>query len=98
MTSRGYMPVSGSTDWATPAALFDALDREFGPFDLDPCGAREHHYSAYVIHHRGGLFYDGSCPAPGAAGSTSTRPTGGSTRAGSRRRWPRWRRATRTAW
>ena len=63
MTSRGYMPVANTTDWATPPALFDALDREFGPFDLDPCGAREHHYSAYVIHHRGGLFYDGSCPA-----------------------------------
>ena len=60
---RGYMPIANTTDWATPPALFDALDREFGPFDLDPCGAREHHYSAYTIHSRGGLFYDGSCPA-----------------------------------
>lgn len=60
---RGYMPVAQRHDWATPPALFDALDQEFGPFDLDPCGQREHHYTAYTIHARGGLFYDGSCPA-----------------------------------
>jgi len=57
------MKVALTTDWATPEALFDALDAEFGPFDLDPCGQREHHYSAYRIHSRGGVFYDGSCPA-----------------------------------
>jgi site-specific DNA-methyltransferase (adenine-specific) len=50
-------------DWATPADLFDQLDREFGPFDLDPCGQREAHYSAYQIEHRGGLCYDGSTKA-----------------------------------
>ncbi len=24
-------------EWATPKALYEALDAEFGPFDLDPC-------------------------------------------------------------
>ena len=28
---------SQSDDWATPTWLFETLDREFGPFTLDPC-------------------------------------------------------------
>jgi len=62
-SGRAYMPLAARDDWATPPELFDKLDREFGPFDLDPCGQREHHYTAHTIHARGGLFYDGSCPA-----------------------------------
>jgi len=57
------MPASKNLDWGTPRALFDALDAEFGPFDLDPCGQREVHYTAYRIHSRGGRFFDGSCAA-----------------------------------
>lgn len=83
------MPVAQRHDWATPPPLFDALDREFGPFDLDPCGQREHHYSAFVIHSRGGLFYDGSCPAmdgltqPWRCRAAYVNPPYG-------REWPRW--------
>lgn len=29
----------GNSGWQTPAATFDALAAEFGPFDLDPAGA-----------------------------------------------------------
>jgi len=32
---------SAHCDWATPQALFDALDAEFGPFTLDPCASSE---------------------------------------------------------
>ena len=28
---------SRSDEWATPLSLFESLDREFGPFTLDPC-------------------------------------------------------------
>ncbi len=31
----------GNTGWQTPAAVFGALDAEFGPFDLEPAGAHE---------------------------------------------------------
>lgn len=57
-----YQNLSTSMDWHTPPELFDQLDREFGPFDLDPCGSKEHHYSAHKIYQRGGLFFDGTCP------------------------------------
>ena len=30
-----YMPRATRDDWGTPQALFDALNDEFGPFDLD---------------------------------------------------------------
>lgn len=60
---RAYMPVSISTDWATPKKLFDDLDAEFGPFTLDPCGSREHHYSAFRVVSNGGHFYDGTTEA-----------------------------------
>lgn len=59
---RAYMPQAKTTDYETPHDLFDQLDQEFGPFDLDPCGQRETHYSAWKITHRGGLCYDGSTP------------------------------------
>lgn len=32
---------SVSDEWATPQDVFDALDREFGPFTLDPCATPE---------------------------------------------------------
>lgn len=59
---RGYMASSKSTEWQTPKDLFDALWEEFGGFDLDPCGQREHHYTAWKITSQGGGFYDGSVP------------------------------------
>lgn len=54
------MPQAATTDWATPKETFDALWDEFGPFDLDPCGQKEVHYSAWRIVQRGGRCYDGS--------------------------------------
>jgi site-specific DNA-methyltransferase (adenine-specific) len=32
---------SKTGEWATPQALFDKLNEEFGPFDLDPCATIE---------------------------------------------------------
>ena len=61
-SQRAYMPVAQTTDWATPTALMDQIWAEFKP-DLDPCGAREHHYSAWLIEHHGGRFMDGSTEA-----------------------------------
>jgi len=62
--ARGYMPPASSTDWATPQDLFDALQLEFGPFDLDPCGSPALHYATHVIAELGeGGYYDGSEPA-----------------------------------
>ena len=58
---RAYMPQSKATDWETPPELFDALDREFGPFMLDPA-CKHYQYSAWTIYNRGGWrFVD---PAP----------------------------------
>lgn len=34
--TRAYMPPAQSVEWETPADLFAALEREFGPFELDP--------------------------------------------------------------
>lgn len=31
------MMSSTTPEWATPQDLFDKLNAEFGPFDLDPC-------------------------------------------------------------
>ena len=59
---RAYMPIAQTTDWATPKALMDQIWAEFKP-DLDPCGAREHHYSAWLIEKNGGRFMDGSTEA-----------------------------------
>lgn len=32
---------SATDDWATPQEVYDALNDEFGPFDLDPCASSE---------------------------------------------------------
>ena len=57
------MASSKSTEHQTPKDLFDALWEEHGGFDLDPCGQREHHYTAWKICSQGGYFYDGSTAA-----------------------------------
>lgn len=62
--SRGYMIPAKTSEWPTPAVVFDPLDTEFGPFTLDPCGAAEHHYTAWKIaNHNGGRCFDGSTEA-----------------------------------
>ena len=63
MSDRPYMPPSKSTEYETPHDLFDKLWEEFGPFDLDPCGQKEAHYSAHKIVQHGGGCYDGSTDA-----------------------------------
>jgi phage N-6-adenine-methyltransferase len=40
MITSGMM-TSETPEWSTPKELFDDLDREFGPFDLDPCATPE---------------------------------------------------------
>ena len=60
MGSDPYIKAAQRQDWETPHDLFDQLWREFDGFDLDPCGQREHHYSAWKICSQGGYFYDGS--------------------------------------
>ncbi len=62
MVGRAYMPVSKTTEYETPHDLFDQLDKEFGPFTLDPCGQREHYSVCRVMGNRG-HFYDGSTEA-----------------------------------
>ncbi|KKK70184.1 hypothetical protein LCGC14_2926520, partial [marine sediment metagenome] len=32
---------SATGEWETPQDVFDALNTEFGPFDLDPCATAE---------------------------------------------------------
>ena len=54
------MPQAQTTEHPTPKATFDALWEEFGGFDLDPCGQKEVHYTAWRIVQRGGHCYDGS--------------------------------------
>lgn len=34
-TSKAYMPTAQKNCWGTPPALFEKLEEEFGPFDLD---------------------------------------------------------------
>ena len=60
MTVNPGLFTSLSGEWSTPSELFDTLWDEFGGFDLDPCGQREHHYTAHKIATAGGGFYDGS--------------------------------------
>lgn len=36
-----YHPPSKSVEWATPRALFDELDAEFGPFKVDVCASHQ---------------------------------------------------------
>ncbi len=63
MSERAYMPQSKSQEYETPHDLFDQLWDEFGPFNLDPCGQKEVHYSAHKIVQFGGSCYDGSTMA-----------------------------------
>lgn len=56
MTGRAYMPEAGTVEWETPAALFNAADEEWGPFDCDPCCQGTEH-SAVTILRRGGTVY-----------------------------------------
>jgi len=58
--TQAYMPQAATTEWATPQVTFDALWDEFGPFDLDPCGQKETHYTAWRIYQNGGRCLDGS--------------------------------------
>jgi site-specific DNA-methyltransferase (adenine-specific) len=62
MPERAYMLRSQTTDWATPKDFMDRIWAEFKP-DLDPCGQRELHYSAWLIEKNGGRFMDGSTEA-----------------------------------
>lgn len=41
--SRAYIAKSKKVDWGTPEGLFDALDRELGPFDLDVAAGDDLH-------------------------------------------------------
>lgn len=52
-----------SDDWETPRELFFRLHREYGPFDLDPCGQAQVHTPAWHIGRHGGGWYDGSTDA-----------------------------------
>lgn len=54
--TRPYMLRSKTTEYQTPPDLFDKLDEEFGPFDLDPC-CRILHRSAGLILQGGGHVY-----------------------------------------
>lgn len=56
MTERGYMPQAKSVEYETPRDLFDALDKEYGPFDCDPCCTAEQ-YTAKTILARGGEVF-----------------------------------------
>jgi site-specific DNA-methyltransferase (adenine-specific) len=40
---RGYFPKSATVEWGTPPDLFEALNRELGPFDLDAAASDENH-------------------------------------------------------
>lgn len=47
---------SKSDEWATPAELFDELNREF-EFDLDPCATHENHKcDKYFTKEQNGLL------------------------------------------
>jgi hypothetical protein len=47
------IPKAKRDNWESPPATFDALDKEFGPFDLDPA-CELHQYTALTILSRGG--------------------------------------------
>ncbi len=59
-SERGYHPPSTTVEYETPHDLFDRLWDQYGPFDLDPCGQAEKHYSAHRIVQNGGACLDGS--------------------------------------
>jgi hypothetical protein len=39
--NRAAFASSASDEWSTPAQIFAVINREFGPFDLDPCCTAE---------------------------------------------------------
>lgn len=41
----------GNTGWQTPAAVFDEIEAEFGPFDLDPASAHGSYVASKVDHY-----------------------------------------------
>lgn len=42
-TQFGTLKPGAKQDWETPKWLFDELNREYGPFDLDPCANEINH-------------------------------------------------------
>lgn len=60
--TEAYMPVvSKSTDWGTPRALFDKLDKEFN-FTLDPCASLWNaKCDNFHTEHDNGLSYSWGC-------------------------------------
>jgi site-specific DNA-methyltransferase (adenine-specific) len=46
---RGYIPPSQSVEWGTPEALFEALSKELGPFDLDAAASDELHVCPFYF-------------------------------------------------
>lgn len=41
MALPDYIASSKTPEWATPQAFYDELNKEFGPFTLDPCATQE---------------------------------------------------------
>jgi len=56
-----HIPKGGKQTWETPPHVFDALDQEFGPFDLDPACELDQ-YTALTILARGGSVYIPTTP------------------------------------
>ena len=50
------MPPAQRHDWETPPDLFDALDKEFGPFDLDPCCLPTQRTAQRILCRSGRIF------------------------------------------
>lgn len=55
---------SGKDDWATPQALFDEMNKKYGPFDLDVCATKEnskcgHNYLGLGTYYSPDTFVDG---------------------------------------
>jgi len=58
-TMNPGMYSSSSPEWATPQWLFDGLNEEFGPFDLDPCATPENaKCPRFFTKEQDGLLYD----------------------------------------
>lgn len=54
--TNAYMPVAKTTEWETPPELFDALDKEFGPFTCDPACRFGQYTSMKVLGRAGGYI------------------------------------------
>lgn len=54
------MKTSATCEWATPPEVFDPLDREFGPFDMDAAASR--------ANKKAKAWYDGGIGGDGLAG------------------------------